>query len=153
MKIRAFDANDVAAIHAIQLKCPHAAQWQVDDYLHLADDPFSLVLVAELESANLREVVGFAAFHRLIDETELRNLAVSPTHQRQGIARALLEHGTAKLWETGMRRIFLEVRASNRPALELYASLGFSLLSRRKDYYQNPVEDALVMTLDIVPPS
>lgn len=151
MKIRALADEDVAAVYAIQLKCPHAAQWSIDDYLRLGNE--GMVLVAELEIANRREIAGFAAFHRVIDEAELRNLAVSPTYQRQGIARALLEQGIGKLGETGVQRIFLEVRASNRPAVELYASWGFTLLSTRKDYYQNPAEDALVMTRDVVPPS
>lgn len=149
MKIRAFARDDVAAVQAIQIKCPPAAQWHMEDYLRLADDPYGMVLVAELATVNAPEVVGFSAFYRVIEEAELRNLAVGPTCQRQGIARALLEEGTHKLRETGVQRIFLEVRASNHPALELYTSLRFKLLSTRKDYYQNPVEDALVMALDI----
>jgi [ribosomal protein S18]-alanine N-acetyltransferase len=153
MTIRSFADNDVAAVHAIQLMCPHAAQWHRDDYSRLADDPYGMVLVAELASVEPSEAVGFAAFYRVIDEAELRNLAVQPTYQRQGIARALLREGTRKLGESGVRRIFLEVRASNHAALEFYTSLQFRLLSTRNDYYQNPVEDALVMALDIAPPS
>jgi ribosomal-protein-alanine N-acetyltransferase len=152
MNIRAFNDDDVAAIYATQLMCPQAAQWRVEDYRRLADDPCGMVLTAEMESANSPAVVGFAAFHRVADQAELRNLAVAPQHQRQGIARALLRHGIGKLGETGVRRIFLEVRSSNCAALELYASLGFRLLSARKDYYQNPLEEALVMALDIIPP-
>jgi [ribosomal protein S18]-alanine N-acetyltransferase len=153
MKIRAFADEDVAAVHSIQMKCLHAAQWSVDDYLRLAEDPYGMVLVAELETANPPQVVGFAAFYRLIDDVELRNLAVEPTHQRRGIARALVEQGGGKLRGTGVRRIFLEVRASNQPARELYASLGFRLLSSRKDYYQNPLKETLVLALDIAPSS
>ena len=153
MMIRPFARDDVAAILAIQVQCPHAAQWRIDDYLRLADDPYGMVLVAQVAAKSGPEVVGFAAFCRVIDEAELRNLAVEPAHQRQGIARALLAEGSGKLGEYGVRRIFLEVRASNRAALGVYTSLGFRLLSTRKDYYQNPVEDALVMALDITVPS
>jgi ribosomal-protein-alanine acetyltransferase len=98
------------------------------------------------------EVVGFAAFHRVIEEAELRNLAVEPAHQRQGAARSLLRQGIHKLQESGARRIFLEVRASNHPALALYGSLGLRLHSTRKGYYQDPLEDATVMVLDIPSP-
>jgi ribosomal-protein-alanine N-acetyltransferase len=84
-----------------------------------------------------------------MDEAELRNIAVNPVHQRKGIARALLEAGIRTLRESGARRLSLEVRASNQPALAFYASAGFQLLYTRHDYYPNPVEDALVMARDI----
>jgi ribosomal-protein-alanine acetyltransferase len=149
MMIRAFIDNDLQAIQAIQSKCPAAAQWHKDDYLRLAGEPHGMILVAELATAKPPHIVGFAAFHRVIEEAELRNLAVDPAHQRQGVARSLLQEGIRELQESGVRRIFLEVRASNHPALALYASLGFRLYSTRKDYYRDPVEDASVMALDI----
>jgi len=151
--IRAFIDNDLPAVHTVQSMCPAAAQWHRDDYLRLAGDPCGMILVAELATAKPPHIVGFAAFHRASDEAELRNLAVDPAHQRQGVARSLLREGIRELQESGARRIFLEVRASNHPALALYASLGFRLHSTRKDYYQGPVEDALLMELDIHPPS
>ena len=83
-----------------------------------------------------------------------QNCATSPStpaHQRKGIARALLAAGIRTVQEFGVRRLFLEVRASNHPALALYASAGFGLLYTRHDYYQNPAEDALVMVCDITP--
>jgi ribosomal-protein-alanine N-acetyltransferase len=151
--IRAFIERDLPAIQAMQSKCPAAAQWHEDDYLRLAGDPCGMILVAEHARARPPHIVGFAAFHRVIEEAELRNLAADPAHQRQGVARSLLEEGIRMLQESGARRIFLEVRASNHPALALYASLGFGLHSTRKDYYQSPIEDALVMALDITPGS
>ena len=152
MKVRAFAGDDLAAVYAIQLKCPQAAQWRQEDYLHLARDPGGTILVAEIEGANLPEVAGFAVFHRVMDEAELRNIAVDPSHQRRGIARALLAAGVRALQESGVRQLFLEVRASNQPALAFYRSAGFQLLYTRRDYYHDPVEDALVMACDITPP-
>lgn len=153
MVIRAFIDNDLPAVHTVQSRCPAAAQWHKDDYLRLAGDPCGMILVAELATAKPPHIAGFAAFHSVIEEVELRNLAVEPAHQRQGVARSLLREGIRELQESGARRIFLEVRASNHPALALYASMGFRLHSTRKDYYQDPVEDALLMALDIHPPS
>ena len=153
MKVRAFADDDLAAIYAIQLKCPQAAQWRQEDYLHLARDPGGTILVAEVEDANPPEVAGFAVFHRVMDEAELRNIAIDPSHQRKGIARALLAAGIRTMQEFGVRRLFLEVRASNQPALAFYASAGFQLLYTRHDYYHDPVEDALVMACDIAPSS
>jgi ribosomal-protein-alanine N-acetyltransferase len=149
MKIRPFADADLAAVHTIQLQCPQAAQWHLEDYIHLARIRGGTVLVAEIAGADLPEVAGFVAFHRVMDEAELRNIAVHPTHQRKGIARALVEAGFHALKESGVRRLFLEVRASNQPALAFYASAGFQLLYTRRDYYENPVEDARVMARDI----
>jgi ribosomal-protein-alanine N-acetyltransferase len=92
-------------------------------------------------------IVGFAAFHRVMDEAELRNMAVVPAYQRQGVGRELLAEGRRRLLEQGVRQIYLEVRASNEPALRLYYSAGFGLHSRRRDYYINPREDGLVLSL------
>jgi len=149
MRIRSFAENDIAAIYAIQLQCPQAAQWRQEDYLQLARDPAGMILVAEIEATNPPEVAGFVVFHRMLDEAELRNLAIHPSHQRRGLARALLEAGIRSLHQSGARRIFLEVRSSNQPALAFYRSAGFELLHTRHDYYHDPVEDALVMARDL----
>lgn len=149
MKVRACADHDLAAIYAIQLKCPQTGQWRQEDYLHLAGDSGGTILVAEVEDANPPEVAGFAVFYRVMDEAELRNIAIDPTHQRKGIARALLAVGIRTMQDFGVRRLFLEVRASNQPALAFYASAGFQLLYTRHDYYHDPAEDALVMTRDI----
>jgi ribosomal-protein-alanine N-acetyltransferase len=149
MKVRPFAEHDVAAILTIQRQCPQAAQWREEDYLQLAGDSAGTILVAEIEFANRSEVAGFVAFHQVMDEAELRNLAVHPTHRRIGTGRALLEGGIRKLQTSGARRLFLEVRASNHPALAFYASAGFKLLHTRRDYYHDPIEDALVMACDI----
>jgi [ribosomal protein S18]-alanine N-acetyltransferase len=151
MKIRAFADADLAAVYAIQLKCPHAAQWREEDYLQLARDSGGTILVAE--TGNPAATAGYAAFHRVLDEAELRNIAVNPERQRKGIARALLQEGIRALQSSGARRLFLEVRASNYQALALYASAGFQLLYTRHNYYQNPDEAALVMVCDITPSS
>jgi len=152
MRVRKFEPPDVAAILAIQAKCPAAAHWVEEDYNRLGKRPHGLILAAELETATTPKVVGFAAFHRIIDEAELLNLAVDPEHQHQGVARALLENARNRLRRMGTRRLFLEVRPSNKPALGLYYSIGFALHSMRKSYYRNPLEDAYVLCLQIFVP-
>jgi [ribosomal protein S18]-alanine N-acetyltransferase len=144
--VRTFTRDDLSAILAIQQKCPGTAQWRDEDYLRLAGDPGGSILVAQTEGATPPAVAGYAAFHCLGDEAELRNLAVNPSQQRRGIARALLTAGMRALQELGVRQLFLEVRATNQPAVALYQSLGFRLLDTRRNYYQNPADDALVMT-------
>ena len=149
MKLRAFAEHDLAAVYAIQLRCPLAAQWRAEDYLPLAHDPSGTILVAETGDSDPPVVAGFLAFHRVMDEAELRNIAVDPSHRQKGIARALMAAGIQAMRDFGVRRLFLEVRASNQPALRLYRAVGFKLLYKRHDYYHDPVEDALVMACDI----
>jgi len=151
MRVRPCSDDDLPTIHAIQLKCPQAAQWRLEDYTQLARDPLGTILVAEADDEYPPRVAGFAAFHRATDEAELRNMAVDASHQRRGIARALLAAGIRALQSSGVSRLFLEVRASNQPALALYASAGFNVLHTRRDYYHDPAEDALVMARDINP--
>lgn len=145
MKIRTFEKEDVRSILAIQDKSPQAARWVEFDYTRLAKDPYGLILVAESDSLDRAPILGFAACSIVVDEAELRNIAVDPSYQRRGIGRALVVDAFGRLVKRGAKRIFLEVRASNLPAQELYFSLGFSLSSIRKHYYQNPSEDAWVL--------
>jgi phosphoglycerate kinase len=78
-------------------------------------------------------------------ELEILNIAVQPEHRRQGLARRLLGHVLHLARETGMTDAFLEVRASNVPALALYACFGFKPQGRRRAYYPDNREDALVL--------
>ncbi len=149
MQIRSFTENDIAAILAIQRQCPQAAQWKPQDYLELAREPGAVILVANLEPSNAPEVAGFAAFHQVLDEAELRNLAVHPSHQRKGVASALLGGVILRLQESGAKTLYLEVRPSNQPARAFYSAAGFRLDYTRPNYYRNPAEDALVMALEI----
>jgi ribosomal-protein-alanine N-acetyltransferase len=152
MRIRKVSDGDLEAIVSIQRKTPQAAQWAQADYANLAGDPLGLILVAELDTMSLPTIAGFAAFHRVMDEAELRNMAVAPAHQRQGVGRELLAEGRRRLMEQGVRQIYLEVRASNISAQRLYYSAGFGLRSRRSDYYNDPREDGLVLSLELPPP-
>jgi ribosomal-protein-alanine N-acetyltransferase len=154
MKIRQFVKEDVYQILAIQEKCREAADWLAADYLRLGEEPGGLILVAELGTMEPPpKILGFAAFHRVIDEAEVQNIAVHPEHRHQGVGRALLEAGSKRLLEAGAKRIILEVRASNKQALELYFSMGFGMRLLRKDYYRDPQEDALVLARELFPPA
>jgi ribosomal protein S18 acetylase RimI-like enzyme len=165
VKIRDYQPDDGRSIIALQAESRKAAQWRVEDYQGLAADPGGLVLVAELEPAvatappsnahagrgarGAESLAGFVAFHRVDDEAELRNLAVATGCRRRGIARLLLAAGHRRLFAAGVRRVHLEVRASNAPALSLYSSLGYSTYSLRKAYYRDPEENAHLLSLTL----
>jgi ribosomal-protein-alanine N-acetyltransferase len=153
MRIRLATTDDIRAILTLQQKAREAAHWTQSDYQHLMQDPGGTILVAELDTMEPPKLLGFAAFHRIIDEVEVRNMAVDPAHRQQGVGRALLVAARERMLKAGTKRLFLEVRTSNKPAQSLYFSIGFSLYSIRKDYYRDPPEDALVLAWELYPPT
>jgi ribosomal-protein-alanine N-acetyltransferase len=85
------------------------------------------------------------------DEAEVLDVAVDPVARGRGIGRALLADALRGLGKGGARRAYLEVRESNTVALRLYESLGFRRVGRRRGYYRQPAEDALVLARDVPP--
>ena len=90
-------------------------------------------------------IVGYLCVWEIADEIHITNVAVHPTRRRQGIARALLGGVLAEARARDLRLIVLEVRPSNREAIGLYESFGFRVTGRRRGYYYDTGEDALVM--------
>jgi len=130
--IRTARFTDLGPLAAIQAASPEAAQWNPLDYLKYD------CRVADVESC----VAGFLVFREVApDEREILNLAVDPAERRKGIAGRLLSEVLAVAKGTW----FLEVRASNAAALQLYESAGFHRAGRRRNYYYEPAEDAIVM--------
>src|SRR5688500_9292114 len=93
-------------------------------------------------------VAGFCAFWRVFDEIHINDLAMRQQFRRQGIGTALLHEVMAEARRLGARRASLEVRASNADARRLYEQLGFYVAGTRRNYYTNPVEDALILWRD-----
>jgi ribosomal-protein-alanine N-acetyltransferase len=117
--------------------------WTRDMYLaELRSEGVSLIFLAR---DKWRRPVGFCACWRVVDELHINNLAVLPEHRRHGVASALLLHVMAEGVRLGAKSATLEVRRSNEPARRLYERFGFSVVGIRRDYYTNPVEDALVL--------
>ena len=90
-------------------------------------------------------VAGYVGSQTVIDESDMMNIAVHPAYRRQGIARLLVKQLVDALKDNGSRCLTLEVRASNEPARNLYASMGFLQVGLRKNYYRNPKEDACIL--------
>ena len=90
-------------------------------------------------------VAGYIGSQTVMDETDMMNVAVHPDFRRKGIAEALVNGLVEQLKILGSRCLTLEVRASNAPAIALYGKLGFAEIGRRKNYYRNPREDALIL--------
>jgi ribosomal-protein-alanine N-acetyltransferase len=92
-------------------------------------------------------VAGYVIALAAADECEILNIAVSATSRRTGLGGTLLDSALERAAARGAEQFYLEVRESNEAAKRLYASRGFNELSRRRKYYRDPVEDALVLHL------
>ncbi len=90
-------------------------------------------------------LVGFGGYSKAADQADVIDVAVLPAYRRRGIARALMHAVLSDAATRGAEAIFLEVRASNAPAIALYTALGFTSCGVRKNYYANPREDAVLM--------
>lgn len=133
---------------------------QIDAVLAVEEASFTnpwtrAMYVAELENPGVSfcylarsangQVVGFCSFWRVVDELHINNLAVLPSHRREGVASALLEYVMQQGADQGATRATLEVRRSNEAARVLYEQFGFSVAGVRKGYYTKPEEDALIL--------
>lgn len=121
-------------------------------------DPWSRRLLSELleneAAATLAAVgedgtvLGYAGIQVVLDEGYVNNVAVRPEYRRQGVASQLLDVFRRFGEGQGLAFLTLEVRDSNQAARALYARHGFVEAGRRKNYYQHPKEDAIIMTLE-----
>ncbi|MBK0347294.1 ribosomal protein S18-alanine N-acetyltransferase [Aerococcaceae bacterium zg-ZJ1578] len=89
-------------------------------------------------------VLGYISLHHVLDEVSINHVFIHTDYRKQGLASALVAFVIEQLAYRQVKHLFLEVRAKNEVAIRLYETSGFELLGRRKNYYQNPVEDALI---------
>lgn len=97
------------------------------------------------------KAIAFVVTRRHPPELDIVNLAVAAEHRRSGFGRVLLRFLIEMARNSGVDRIFLEVRAGNHAARCLYRSLGFEETQKRRNFYEDPVEDAILMKLQIEP--
>ena len=98
-------------------------------------------------------LIGFILFSLQMQEGHILNLGVHPNYQRQGLGQQLLLHALANAMQDGAGLIYLEVRCSNHPAIQLYKKAGFKQVGLRKGYYPLELdgrEDALVFAKDLL---
>ncbi len=130
-------------ITALEKLCFPTDPWSEGLFQAALDSPHTVILLAEGEDG---AVLGYAVLSVVLDEGNLDNIAAAPEHRRQGVADALLGALTGFGREC-LALLTLEVRASNAPAIALYEKHGFRPVGRRRNYYSDPREDAVLMTL------
>lgn len=143
--IRDMTAADVNAVWAIE-QAVQPYPWTLGNF----NDALQAGYVARL-AVNNDEIQGFMVWFPLPDEAELLNIGVATAHQRRGVAWALLADMLTTARAQQRQRVFLEVRVSNIPAIELYCQTGFAVAGERRHYYKNAngSEDALVMVCEL----
>ena len=135
----------VATIEAIvQLQEPWTEQTLSD---LLEQDSIDLMVVISIDTD---EVVGYCLYQVMFEQAEILRIGTRPDYQRQGIASLLFAELKTYLKEIQVENLLLEVRADNAPAIALYEQQGFTVIHKRKGYYQQPHQpavDALIMQL------
>ena len=133
--------DEVAELERICFSVP----WSRNMLAEELDNLLSAFLVALDDNDR---VVGYAGVQVILDEGYITNVAVRPECRRQGIAGKLLQVFLDFAKANHLAFLTLEVRASNYDAIALYGSRGFRSVGRRKNYYEHPKEDAIIMTLE-----
>ena len=136
--IRKMRDTEAAALAALEKEC-FPDPWSEKSLEDMQKSPHTLYLVAETEG----EIVGYCGAQIVLDEGEILRIAVKESWRKQKIGTALLEQTFACTPEVTMWN--LEVREHSTPAIGLYRKMGFEDIGRRKGYYSDPREDAILM--------
>lgn len=153
LQVRTARAADVAQISAIEV-ASFSDPWSAHAFMSSLQRPEVRMTVAESRPEARRAVVaGYMVAWFVAGEGEIANVAVHPEWRRRGVGAALLDDILAAARAADVHAMYLEVRASNAAAQALYASRGFLPVGRRRRYYVDPVEDALVLRWEDAPPA
>lgn len=143
MNIRRMTLEDIPAVVALD-SLSFSLPWPERSFrFELTDNPASRCWVMELDG----RIVGMIVAWLLVDEVHIATIATHPHHRRQGIAGKLLMHALRYMFKEGAVSSFLEVRENNLAAQEMYRKIGYEAVGRRKGYYKDTNEDAILMTL------
>jgi ribosomal-protein-alanine N-acetyltransferase len=144
--VRPARPRDLPAVAAIE-QASFGDPWSPGSFAPLVDNPAVYFVVAECGGA----VSGFLIAWFAADEGEIGNVAVAAASRGRGIGGLLVDAGLGEASHRGAATVYLEVRESNLLARRLYAARGFAEVGRRRRYYRNPVEDALVLARPVGP--
>lgn len=140
--IRPMQQADIDAVHVIE----HASftiPWtkaMLEDELYNCQACYRIIEIGG-------EVCGYLGMWKICDEGHITNIAVHPDHRRKGLAKLLLDDMISYSRQEGITALTLEVRVGNHAAIALYQHMGFRVEGRRKRYYSDNHEDALIMWL------
>lgn len=134
--------SDLDEVSAIENQC-FSIPWTRKSFEETIDNDNTIYLVAHIDG----KVAGYAGLWQSLDEGEITNVAINPDFRRMGVGYSLMKELEEKGHDRGINAFFLEVRESNTKAIGLYEKLGYKHLGKRKNFYEKPREDALIMSL------
>jgi [ribosomal protein S18]-alanine N-acetyltransferase len=155
MRTRRAIPTDIPALIALEKQAATAAHWSPEQYeaVFSSEEPARVVLVVEgssVEDSPIEDarVQGFIVGRVVSQDWEIENIAVAGVARRRGLGTRLLEEFIGLARGRGAQSIFLEVRESNLAARRLYEKHAFVETGRRKRYYREPQEDAIVYRVE-----
>ena len=123
--------------------------WEDKHFYHTLEAVNSVIFTASIDENEEEKIVGLLIASVALTEVDIYMVVVDEAYKQKRIAYQLFEHLIADCREREVENIFLEVRVSNLPAIGLYETLGFDKIGTRKAYYSDPIEDAIVMQLEL----
>ncbi len=129
-------------MHEIEVAC-YTYPWTLDSFRDVlaSRSPFLNIAIRDLRGI----VIAYIIYSEVADELHVLNVAVDPVYRRHGLATIMLMHVHQGAVRRGRKQAFLEVRETNLNAQKLYAKFGYKSLGRRRDYYSDNHEDAILM--------
>ncbi|MCH1981967.1 ribosomal protein S18-alanine N-acetyltransferase [Ruminococcus sp. OA3] len=138
--IRDMQIDDLEQVMPIESE-NFSVPWSETGFFSFLIREDAIFLVAEEE----REILGYCGVLMVPDEGDITNVAVKKDRQHQGIGKLLVQELIKKSSDAGVTTLHLEVRESNTPAIGLYQKLGFVQVGVRRNYYEAPAEDGIMM--------
>jgi [ribosomal protein S18]-alanine N-acetyltransferase len=140
LQIREMTETDVDSVCQIE-QDTFSMPWQRQDFLDMIERDSLLYLVAEFDNM----IIGGCGLRMIVGEGEITNVAIQQDYRNRGYGSLLIKELISKGSEMGVAAFTLEVRCSNSSAIHVYEKLGFKAEGVRKDFYEKPCEDAVIM--------
>lgn len=134
------DIDIIAQIESESFSMP----WKHEDFLKAYNEKQLIKVVSVGDT-----VVGYFLALVVCDEAQIATIAVKKEFRKKGCAKKVLESAILEAWVRGLNVMYLEVRQSNSDAIALYENMGFEFMGIRKNFYENPREDAITMKFDV----
>jgi ribosomal-protein-alanine N-acetyltransferase len=139
-RVRRMQSADLPRVVEIERAC-FGERWTLASFQNELSNSASSYFVATEDN----EIVGYAGYWLILEEAHITTIGVDPKHQRRGFGDLLMLDLIEHAAHAGAKWVTLEVRLSNIGAQKMYEKFGFTSLGRRKGYYQDNNEDALIM--------
>lgn len=144
MTIREMSEQDLDAVSSIE-KSIFSRPWSKQSFYDAIMNPNNIYLVVENKNQNNNEIIGYCGLWGIAGEGQINNVAVAKPYRGRHVGTLMLKELLEKGRLGGLSEFYLEVRISNSNARKLYQNLGFEEVGIRRDFYELPKEDAVIM--------